>query len=259
MVKKSEIEQLTNVSSKRINKIEKIIGKDRHVIHQWLLRYNIKRERFAGFKKAILRVSFNREEYDVKYGRYQKINNQLFRVYYTVPTELFSYIIGLIMGDGHIDERKIYIVGGIKESSFADKVYSLIVELGKNLGNRKVDIHFYKDDKITSRKEATSWRIYFYWSALANMFKTRECLEETFKSIWNNKKLFDAFTAGFFDTDGYFVTKNNKPERIGLEQSKGKWWFELFCDKLKEIYTVRINERTRNYKIKNRGKVYTGS
>ena len=100
--------------------------------------------------------------------------------------------------------------------------------------------------------------IYIYWSALSHTLNNRKTLTKTLKIIWNDPKLLDTFTAGLFDADGYFILRHKKPDRIGIEQSKKKWWFPLFCKILGQRYLVKIRERTRKYKIIQRHKVYEG-
>jgi len=240
--------------------IGKIIGKERQVIRGWYKRYKVRPVEYQGFKAALLEVCFDKKRVDVKFGRYLKINNKFYRVYYTYPNELFSYVIGLILGDGHVDKRKIYVVGG-KPYKFLDAIYPKIVEFGKYLGNRTVKVRYYDiEDNEVSRdnKYAKYWRIYIYWSALANMFRDRHVLKEILDAVWSKSNLLNAFSAGLLDTDGYFVFRNKKPERIGIDQKADKRWFPLFVDRLGKVYLVRMTRRARKYRIEHRKKVYRG-
>lgn len=287
------VELISNLSNKNINDIEKIIGngnarigkkimkefltklvnsglsslsigrmigKDRHTLHKWYKRYNIKTPNYEGFKKAILKVTLDRKKHNVKYGCLKKVKGKLHRVYYLHPNTDFSYMLGLIMGDGNVDDRKIYITGG-KPFDFLNSIYPIAKKFTKHLGDRKVKIKYFdKNGKEVERENPNTayWRLYIYWSALSHLIKNKEVLKETFKHIFQTQELFNSFTAGFFDADGYFVTRKKKPETIGIEQSKAKWWFLLFYNEFKEKYITTINERTRDYKIKNRGKIYKG-
>lgn len=240
--------------------VGKMIGKDRHVLHRWYKRYNIKIPKYEGFKKAILKTTQEKKRHEVVYGCYKKINGSQYRIYYVYPNTVFSYMLGLILGDGYADDRKLYITGG-KPYDFLDAIYPIAKRLGRYLGDRKVKTKYFdKNDKETKREDPNTsyWRIYIYWSAFSHLIRNKEVLKETLFNIFKTRELFDSFTAGFFDADGYFVTRNKKPERIGIQQSKTKWWFPLFYSELKERYSTVINERTRNYKIKNRGKAYRG-
>ncbi|NYZ76215.1 hypothetical protein H0N98_03110 [Candidatus Micrarchaeota archaeon] len=242
------------------NAIGQMVGKDRHVIHRWYKHYKIKPFEYTGFKPALLRVSFDKKMTDTRFGRYLKINNKFYRVYYVYPDELFCYVIGLILGDGHVDERKIYIVGG-EPHKFLDATYPKIVKFGKYLGNRSVKAKYYDiEDNEVNRgdRDAKYWRIYIYWSALANTFRNKYVLKEVLNAIWSKSDLLNAFSAGLFDTDGYFTFKNKKPERIGIDQTVEKWWFPLFVNRLSKVYLVRMTRRARKYRIEHRKKVYSG-
>ena len=129
------------------------------------------------------------------------------------------------------------------------------------MGNRTVKVEYLtiNDERIERGDPRVKyWRIYLYWSALLHSLNNKKILKQTLEKIWKTEELFHAFTAGIFDTEGYFVTKYNKPERIGIEQSKKKWWFYPFCRKLQEKYDININDRKRNYCINQRGKIYKG-
>jgi len=242
------------------NAISQMIGKERHVIHRWYKRYKIKPLKYRGFKPALLKVSFVKKSIDTEFGRYLKVGSRSYRVYYVYPDELFSYVTGLILGDGHVDSRKIYIVGG-KPYEFLDAIYPRIVEFGKHLGNRTVRVRYYsiKDNEVSrGNKNAKYWRIYIYWSALANMFRDRHSLREILDAIWSRPNLLNAFSAGLLDTDGYFTFRNKKPERIGIDQTTKKWWFPLFVARLSRVYMVRMTHRAREYRIQHRNKIYKG-
>lgn len=287
MIKKEDI---ANISNKRINKIELVLGKgnaivgkiimrnflkefldkgflyhdigkmirkDRHVLHQWGKRYNLKPVKYTGFKKAILKLTLNKNKHNVKYGCYKKIDEGEYKVFYLYPTKNFAYVLGLILGDGYASHRQVYIRGG--SYGFLDKIYPKIKEFGKYLGNKSTRIEYYdRNDKRVEREKSKSWKIFIQWSALAHFLNNKKLLKSSLKIMLNKKDLFNVFTAGFFDADGYLVYRKNKPERIGIDQSIKKWWFLIFYKKLEQNFTTAKNLRTRNYKIKQRGKLYTG-
>lgn len=240
--------------------IGKMIGKDRHVLYKWYKRYKIDAPKYDGFKKAILKTTLDQKRHDVLYSYSEKVNGKPYRVYYIYPNIVFSYMLGLTLGDGHADDRKIYIAGG-KPYNFLDSIYPIAIQFGEYLGNRKVKIKYFdKKDKETERENpnATYWRIYIYWSALSHFIRNKEALKEALVQIFQTQELFNSFAAGLFDADGYFVIKHKKPVRIGIQQSKTRWWFPSFYNELKKRYSAVISERKRAYKIENRGKVYEG-
>jgi len=242
------------------NEIGNMIGRDRHALHKWYKRYDIKPLNYEGNKKSILILTDKKEKHETKYGRYEKIDGKYYRTYYIYPTEEFAYLIGLILGDGSVDNCKIYIVGG-KPYEFLDKTYKRIGKIVDYLGDRSIKIlYFTQEDKETKRADSnvSYWRIYIYWSALCNLFKNKFVLQESLMKIWSKDNLFNAFTAGLFDSDGYFVMNRGKPNRIGIEQSNKKEWFSLYCNHLILKYDVWKGKRKRNYKIIQRNKEYTG-
>jgi len=254
---------LAKLSSKGFSSqaIGKILGKDRHVIHDWLRRYELEPLPIKGAKPSLLKITFVREGHDVNFGRYEKINGKFYRVFYVYPTQLFAYMIGLILGDGNVDDRKIHITGG-KPFHFLDSIFPKTVEFGKYLGGRSIKVkYFNEEDNELSREHpnVTYWRLYIYWSALSRLLNNKKFLKGTLERIWSSQRLLKPFMAGFFDADGYFTKKHEKPVRIGFEQTKDKWWFPLLCNKLKSMYSVWASERTRDYEIEQRGKVYTGT
>lgn len=239
----------------------KIMGKDRHVLHQWYRRYNISGPDYNGFKKSIIFLEPDPEKHSPQYSNYIQLEDKTYRGFYIYPTPLLAYFVGLILGDGSVDSRKLYITGG-GSYGFLDSFYMKALEFAKYLGNRKVLIKYYDefDREIPRNKNGSTWRVYFYWSALSNLFRNKRVLETSLEKIWNDPELFDAFTAGLFDADGYFVLKKGIPERIGIEQRQNKLWFNNFVKRLETKYSIRIHKRTRKYSItKPNGKVYRGT
>jgi len=240
--------------------IGKMTNRDRHTIHNWYKRYRIKPIEYLGFKKSIIILTTDEKEHEINHTRYEDVNNEKYRTYYVYPTKGFAYLVGLLLGDGHADKRKVYLVGG-RPYKFLDKIYPIIKELTEYLGERSTKIIYYtKDDIEVDRRnsEVSYWRIYIYWSALSNFFRNKKLLKNSLQIIWSNEKLFNFFTAGLFDTDGYFTEKYGKPERIELEQSNKRWWFPLYCEELKRRYDTTFSERKRKYKIIKKGKLYQG-
>ncbi|MFH1977768.1 MAG: hypothetical protein ABIJ92_00390 [Candidatus Aenigmatarchaeota archaeon] len=241
--------------------IGRLLGKNRHVLHQWYKRYELKSAYYKGFKKSIIITTLDIEKHEVKHTRYNKMSNDFFRAFYVNVNPLFAYFIGLILGDGHVDNRKIYVAGG-GSYDFLDRIYPKALQLGKYLGDRKVLVKYYdKRDRELDRKhkDVSAWRIYFYWSAFSNLFKNKKVFRITLETIWSIPLLDNAFTAGFFDADGYFILRKGAPDRIGVEQTEGKSWFNSFIEHLNKKYSIRVNTRIRKYKItKNNGMVYTG-
>jgi len=242
------------------NEIGNMIGKDRHVIQSWLKGYNVKTIPYKGNKKSTIILTLDKKNHQIKHARYETIKNTVYRTFYVYPDKEFAYIIGLVLGDGHPDDCKTYIVGG-KPYIFLDRIYPIIKEVMQKLGNRATKIIYYtKEDKELGRNDpnVSYWRIYIYWSAFTHLFEDKELLKDTLLKIWSRKDLFNSFSAGIFDTDGYFAIKNNVPTRIALDQTVKKLWFPLYCEELKNKYNVSLGKRIRNYKILNRGKIYVG-
>jgi len=246
------------------NAISKMIGKERHIINKWYKRYKIIPFRYSGFKPFLLKVTLNKNEHNIKYGRYEKINNKEYKVFYVYPNPILAYVIGLILGDGHIDKRKIYITGGkpTKSYTFLKSICKKISKVSKYLGNKTIRVKYYDkyDNEVKcNNSKIAYWRLYIYWSALSHALKNKYILNEILTKIWSKKVLLNAFSAGLLDTDGYFTFRNKKPERIGIDQTIEKWWFPLFVSKFKEKYLVKMTRRSRRYRIEHRKRLYEGT
>ncbi len=242
------------------SEIGKIFNRDRHTIHEWCKRYEIELAKYEGFKKSIFTLTTDKGMHEVNHPIYGKVNDETYRIYQVHLNPQLAYFIGLILGDGHADDRKVYLVGG-KPYDFLDKIYPLVEEVVNYLGKRSIKVLYYTNDDDEVERDspnASYWRIYIYWSALSNFFRNKELLRSSLQIIWSNEELFNSFTAGLFDTDGYFTEKYGKPERIELEQSNKKWWFPDYCQELKKRYDTTQGTRKRKYKIIRRGKVYSG-
>jgi len=273
----SLVNKLRKISDKRINKIEKIIGngnpqrgskkikellhdfvkfgftpaitgkmlnKDRHVIYDWFQRYNLKYSNYSGDKPSLLKITLLKEGNNLKFPRIEKIDEKLYKVYYIYPNNFFVYLLGVIFGDGCVDKRKIYISG---------KSYKFLNSLRKKIKESNLS------EIITPKLRCVDsyWRLYIYWSALTRTLNNKSISNELLRRIWSLPNLFNSFTAGLMDTDGYFVYRKGKPERIELGQTVDKWWFPLFIEKLKQNFLIKCYERARHYKIENNGKIYT--
>ena len=240
--------------------VGRIIGKERHVIYSWYRRYNLKYLSDSGDKPSLLKISFSKNENHNKLPRLEKIDGKLHKVYYIYPNDVFAYFIGVILGDGSIDSREIYIAGGLPYN-FLDNLCGKAQKLSKYLGNITIKVKYFdsKDNEIhRSDSNISFWRLYIYCSALAHSLKNKNILRETLDRIWSSSKLLNSFTAGLFDADGYLVHRKGKPETIGLGQTVDKWWFPLLSERLKKEFLIKCSKRTRPYEIKNRGKIYTG-
>jgi hypothetical protein len=239
--------------------ISKVLNKERHLLNNWAKRYNLIKFKHTGIKSAIINLCFNEEDHNINQAYYKICEDKTYKFYNVKATENFCYILGLILGDGNSDSRKIYISGGPYE--FLDNIYPRIVELADYLGNRTISIKYYtKEDKKVDRNNtnASYWRIYIYWSALANFFNNKYILEKSLNNIITKPNLANSLIAGLFDADGYFTYSNKKPVRIGIGQVDKKWWFEIICKYLENQYNVSKSKRTRKYIIKRKNKEYKG-
>ncbi len=240
--------------------IAKMFNKDKGTILNWVNYYNINTLNFVGLKKSIIKLSFDESDHDASNGYFKKINGKVYRVFAIYPNPLFAYVIGLILGDGHPSYRQVYITGG-KTYDFLDEVYPEIKKFCKYLGDRTTWIEYYDDQGRRIEKEKSkdkTWRIFIQWSALAHFINNREFFIDSLKSMLEKDELFNAFTAGFFDADGCFVYRNNRPNRIGIDQSLKKWWFPVYYRKFLEKYNCNVNIRKREYNIPHRNKVSSG-
>ena len=135
---KKFVKLFSEISNKRINEIEVILGnrnrekgkqiirrmlqqmvdegfsgqtigemlrKNRHILYGWYKKYNIRISKYTGFKKGVLLMTSNKKQHNVVQSKYKKINGSIQRAYYIYPTTTFAYFIGLILGDGHRDSR----------------------------------------------------------------------------------------------------------------------------------------------------------
>lgn len=254
---KKLLKEFANVSLSPAT-IAKLLDKDRHIIPNWYRRYNIKYIGGKGDKPRLLKVTLSENKNNIKLPILEKINGKLYKVYYLYPNDLFAYFLGVILGDGSSDSRKIYITGGSHEKKFLNILYKKAQKLSKYLGNVSIKIRYFNDTQGINDRDISFWRLYVYCSALAHSLKNKNILKEILEKIWSLPNLFNSFTAGLLDTDGYFVYRKNKPERIELGQTIDKWWFPLFLRKLEQKFLIKRFIRNREYEIKNRGKVYKG-